>query len=95
MSIVGESPVPSSPLIMSTQDTTEETPLLRTMSKDSSARDHDVGAITRDETDPVGEVVQAYDESRKIGVTGAVFLILNKMIGTGSEFHVDQEMTPS
>lgn len=24
-------------------------------------------------------------ESRKIGVTGAVFLILNKMIGTGSE----------
>lgn len=25
----------------------------------------------------------AYDESRKIGVTGAVFLILNKMIGTG------------
>ncbi|KAH7361874.1 high-affinity methionine permease [Plectosphaerella cucumerina] len=27
--------------------------------------------------------VYAYDESRKIGVTGAVFLILNKMIGTG------------
>jgi hypothetical protein len=26
-----------------------------------------------------------YDESRKIGVTGATFLILNKMIGTGSE----------
>ena len=25
-------------------------------------------------------------ESTKIGVTGAVFLILNKMIGTGSEF---------
>lgn len=24
-------------------------------------------------------------ESQKIGVTGAVFLILNKMIGTGSE----------
>lgn len=24
-----------------------------------------------------------YSESRKIGVTGAVFLILNKMIGTG------------
>lgn len=93
MSIVGESPVPSSPLIMSAQDTTEETPLLRTMSKDSSTRDQDVGAITRDENDPVGEVVQAYDESRKIGVTGAVFLILNKMIGTGSEFHVDHEMT--
>lgn len=26
-----------------------------------------------------------FSESRKIGVTGAVFLILNKMIGTGSE----------
>lgn len=25
------------------------------------------------------------DDSRKIGVTGAVFLILNKMIGTGSK----------
>ncbi len=25
-------------------------------------------------------------ESTKIGVTGAVFLILNKMIGTGSEY---------
>ncbi|KAH8649067.1 amino acid/polyamine transporter I [Xylariales sp. PMI_506] len=30
-----------------------------------------------------GQVVQAYDQSRKIGVAGAVFLILNKMIGTG------------
>lgn len=27
-----------------------------------------------------------YDESRKIGITGATFLILNKMIGTGSEY---------
>lgn len=26
-----------------------------------------------------------FSESRKIGVTGAAFLILNKMIGTGSE----------
>ncbi|KAI0129788.1 amino acid/polyamine transporter I [Xylariales sp. AK1849] len=32
---------------------------------------------------PESQVVQAYDESRKIGITGAVFLILNKMIGTG------------
>lgn len=35
----------------------------------------------------VGEIKQenkyAYDDSRKMGVTGAVFLILNKMIGTG------------
>jgi hypothetical protein len=27
----------------------------------------------------------SYSEDRKIGITGAVFLILNKMIGTGSE----------
>ncbi|KAK3685177.1 amino acid permease-domain-containing protein [Podospora appendiculata] len=34
---------------------------------------------------PTGGVAQAFKipESRKIGVTGAVFLILNKMIGTG------------
>lgn len=29
------------------------------------------------------ENTYSYSESRKIGVTGAVFLILNKMIGTG------------
>ena len=28
----------------------------------------------------------AFTKDRQIGVTGAVFLILNKMIGTGSEF---------
>jgi uncharacterized membrane protein len=35
----------------------------------------------------VGEVKEetkyAYDDSRKMGVMGAVFIILNKMIGTG------------
>ncbi|KAL2259540.1 hypothetical protein VTK26DRAFT_6764 [Humicola hyalothermophila] len=35
----------------------------------------------------VGELTEeskyAYDDSRKLGITGAVFLILNKMIGTG------------
>jgi hypothetical protein len=31
-----------------------------------------------------GTVEFAIPESRKIGVAGAVFLILNKMIGTGS-----------
>ncbi len=29
-----------------------------------------------------------YDESQKLGIVGSVFLILNKMIGTGSEFLV-------
>lgn len=30
------------------------------------------------------EKTYAYSDSRKLGVTGSVFLILNKMIGTGS-----------
>lgn len=30
------------------------------------------------------EEVYAYDDSRKLGITSSVFLILNKMIGTGS-----------
>lgn len=29
-----------------------------------------------------------FKDSRKLGVTSAVFLILNKMIGTGSKYHV-------
>ena len=33
----------------------------------------------------IGAQEFVYTEDRKIGVTGAVFLILNKMIGTGSE----------
>jgi hypothetical protein len=47
----------------------------------------DDGLITGTHVEaPEAQAVQsyAYDESRKIGVTGAVFLILNKMIGTGS-----------
>lgn len=31
-----------------------------------------------------------YDESRKLGITSAVFLILNKMIGTGSRFLMER-----
>ena len=31
------------------------------------------------------ENTYAFDDSRKLGVTGSVFLILNKMIGTGSK----------
>lgn len=38
--------------------------------------------------------VYAYDESRKIGVTGAVFLILNKMIGTGGAFELQRLTLP-
>lgn len=32
----------------------------------------------------------AYDDSRKLGITGSVFLILNKMIGTGSMCTLDR-----
>lgn len=38
-----------------------------------------------DNASAVDAQTYAYSEDRKIGVTGAVFLILNKMIGTGSE----------
>jgi hypothetical protein len=39
-----------------------------------------------DEPEIQEENTYAYDDSRKLGVTGAVFLILNKMIGTGSMY---------
>lgn len=32
------------------------------------------------------EQVFQYDDSRKLGIVSSVFLILNKMIGTGSKF---------
>lgn len=44
-------------------------------------RDEEVGQVSQD----LGAQKYAYSDSRKIGVTGAVFLIINKMIGTGSE----------
>ena len=34
------------------------------------------------------EKTYAYDDSRKLGITGSVFLILNKMIGTGSMYSI-------
>ena len=34
------------------------------------------------------ENTYAFDDSRKLGITGSVFLILNKMIGTGSKCKV-------
>lgn len=40
------------------------------------------------------ENTYAYDDSRKLGVTGSVFLILNKMIGTGSTYnHCPRQMS--
>ena len=37
----------------------------------------------------------SYTDSRKLGVTGSVFLILNKMIGTGSKFDIIENCTES
>ncbi len=56
-------------------------------SKDA-ANDHVTDSKHNGHSDvEVGEVKDenkyAYDDSRKLGITGAVFLILNKMIGTG------------
>jgi len=50
----------------------------------SGPSDHDNGNIRDDVSSTEGQVF-AYSDDRKIGITGAVFLILNKMIGTGSE----------
>jgi hypothetical protein len=49
----------------------------------------DVKALEEEEGENlsvVDENVYHFDESRKLGVTSSVFLILNKMIGTGSLF---------
>lgn len=45
--------------------------------------------VSVDDDSSVNKETYAYSEDRKIGVTGAVFLILNKMIGTGSKELVD------
>lgn len=45
-------------------------------------------ANKKEETDTgsnTDEQVFQYDDSRKLGIVSSVFLILNKMIGTGSE----------
>lgn len=52
--------------------------------KQDSVRDVD-SVENGDNTSVVGVQKYAFDESRKIGITGATFLILNKMIGTGSK----------
>jgi hypothetical protein len=39
--------------------------------------------------------VFAYDDSQKLGYTGTVFVILNKMIGTGSTFFISAFCFPS
>jgi len=43
------------------------------------------GTISDDVSEHSNEEVFAFEESRKMGVTSAVFLILNKIIGTGSK----------
>lgn len=45
---------------------------------------NDTKALTTDDARSADEVVYEYEDSRKLGITSSVFLILNKMIGTGS-----------
>ena len=56
-------------------------------SDDVPVKEQQVSPTYDDGHEPVGEVKQentyAYTDDRKLGITGAVFLILNKMIGTG------------
>lgn len=40
--------------------------------------------VDAEDVSVVDENVYHFEESRKLGVTSSVFLILNKMIGTGS-----------
>jgi hypothetical protein len=49
-------------------------------------QDHGVGEISSDDTNATGVQKYSLSDDRKIGITGAVFLILNKMIGTGSRW---------
>jgi len=52
--------------------------------EEARVKDTALPAYNESSDGEVQEVLQyQYDDSRKIGVTGAVFLILNKMIGTG------------
>lgn len=53
--------------------------------KTGNGRVHEKAMVQEDvETGDITEENKyAYDDSRKLGITGAVFLILNKMIGTG------------
>ncbi|KAL8413266.1 hypothetical protein RB594_004766 [Gaeumannomyces avenae] len=44
---------------------------------------HDSYVVNDPDSETAGVQAYAYDEKQKLGVTGAVFLILNKMIGTG------------
>jgi hypothetical protein len=57
------------------------------LDKDGSPPNGRVGnVVTESDTETAGVQTYAYDDKRKLGITGAVFLILNKMIGTGSMF---------
>lgn len=49
---------------------------------------HDRVNVTDSDTEIAGVSKFHVDEKRKLGVTGAVFLILNKMIGTGSKHRI-------
>lgn len=45
-------------------------------------------SVVGDASSVKAEEVYAFDDSRKLGITSSVFLIINKMIGTGSEFSI-------
>jgi len=53
----------------------EEAAIGKPVVYDHTSDENVVGVVTEEKIE--------YDESRKLGITGAVFLILNKMIGTG------------
>ncbi|VUC26895.1 unnamed protein product [Clonostachys rosea] len=62
--------------------TDHNAPVTNSKTHASSDEEH-ARVASGDESSVIDAQTYAYSEDRKIGVTGAVFLILNKMIGTG------------
>ena len=59
--------------------------VLSTSKQDNLLQDSSFESLHNHGTESLaGEVVYKFDESRKLGITSSIFLILNKMIGTGS-----------
>lgn len=53
--------------------------------EDAKATEYGTNITSTESGSIQAEEIFAYDDSRKLGITSSIFLILNKMIGTGSK----------
>lgn len=53
--------------------------------EDTKATEYGTNITSTESGSIQAEEVFVYDDSRKLGITSSIFLILNKMIGTGSK----------